>query len=478
MATKGQILEQINNPNSDFTKSLSSCYSDTNLLNKKILRLREILQEPALDHQLETVVCRCPGRISFSKHADYINSDLLYTLDDRDIFVAGQIIHDTTHSLYGKLTLINRDASFSNETILFESNDIDPKTWCFYPQKIWQALQDYNPRYRNYGIVLVYSSDLPPAGGLSSSHALMISTLIALTELLEIEELKRSFLNRYSPDLKNKKNLIAILRLLQRVEHQRGFNSGLGDQSAELLSKKNQLSFIKIEPDLEISYQDINADLAIITAPSLIKADKSLPEFQAANQNIKLYKEINTMAQNYGCNYLADLIYKYPEAKIFEILTNIIDIRERGLALYGLSEAARIKNLKENFSNEKLGKYLNLSHQAEKNFRLSKGGWQAIPDQEKLAYEFNSNKPLAEHSGIYLASTLANDQLQTLANSYSGVYGSSISGAGLGGNNIIVAQRNAIAGLRQYLIDGFYNARNDSRGPHLTSSSAPATRIF
>ncbi len=434
-------------------------YSNQELITNKITRITSILEHPKLDPNQETIITRCPGRISLSKHADYINNDLLYTLGDRDIYLAAQTISES------KLILVNLSEDFGNcEIALDELHKIDKSSWTFYPATLYQKLIK-----SNQGMVLVYSSDLPAAGGLSSSHALMLSTAIAMLNLSLQEQTV------------NSEHLIP---LCQEVENARGFSSGQGDQSAQLLCKKDHFSFIKLFPQLQIEHRLIPVDLAIINAPSFINADKSLPEFQAANDNIKAYKKINELSHKYSCEFLGDLLYKFTEPELFKILEDIEDKSLRGLALYGLAEGARVKELKDHLDSKSLGKHLNLSHQAEKNYYYDTEtqSWRAISHDQQLAYKFNPQESISSHSGIYLASTIANDQLQYFANSLEGVYGSSISGAGLGGNNTIICDKNKVQIIKQQLLEGFYREcgleQEALNKVHISSSSAAAARVI
>ena len=461
--TKSQLLSQLNDPGSPFITALRTQYSNQQVVSSKIARITNILASPELSLHEEVIITRCPGRISLSKHADYINNDLLYTLGDRDIYLAAQIIDEP------KLILINSGQDFDDYEIGLENLDqVDKTSWAFYPAALYQALIK-----SGQGMVLVYNSDLPAAGGLSSSHALMLSTAIAMLGVSD---------QRLTPNTEH------LINLCQQVENARGFSSGLGDQSAQLLCRKDHFAFIKLFPEpgapANIEYRKLPDDLAIISAPSFIKADKSLPEFQVANTNIQAYKQINELSHQYGCEFLGDLLYKFTEEKIFMILESIEDKSLRGLALYGLAEAARVKALKEHLDLESLGRHLNLSHQAERNYYYNNEtqNWEALSLEEKLNYKFNPNEALASHSGIYLASTIVNDQLQSFSNSLRGVYGSSISGAGLGGNNTIVCNKDSAEAVKAQLLDGFYRQRNLEAEAqdkvHISSSSAAASRVI
>lgn len=455
--------------------------------------------------------------------------------------MAAQLIDDENHRFYNKLLIINQDKNYPNLIIDLNTRPIktfdkaDKNIWDFYILKLLHLLFVEKFLYSvgasrdlslPSGLVLVYNSDLPTASGVSSSHALILCTLLALTKLLDIQPLIKIFHTiTNSPGMISSSQLnlsgastntiMSVLQLCQSIEQARGFQSGLGDQAAQLLVKKDKLVFVKLFPELQYQYIDRPENMGIIIAPSFIKADKNLPEFKAANENISIYKSINvneilakfhdTCHSHASGNpfYLGDLLYKYSDTEIIDILESIPDHKTKGLALYGLAEGARVKKLKEfcytndtdkSFDQEeflvKLGKHLNKSHEAEKNFRprteISESGfyksWEAIPETEKNNFILDKNLKLSEHTGIYSASTLINDQLQDFANRIPGVYGSSISGAGLGGNNIILCESKLAPMIKDQLINLYYKccldtSRDYSKEIHISSSSQPLSVI-
>lgn len=433
-----------------------------------VINIDSLVKDSNFHNNSPIILTRCPGRISLSKHADYINSDLLYVLDDRAVYLAAQ---KTIRDGDGQIKLINQNTTF--EAISFLNSQcysINKNSWGFYIAKILSELKLTN----GFDLTIVINSNLPDASGLSSSHALMVAAILALKDLFDI-----------------KLSTLEIMQLCKTVDNAKGFNSGLGDQAAQLLSTENHFNFIKLFPTLQQSSITIPEDLGLMTVPSFIKAQKSNPEFKAANDNIALYQKINELAQtnlvkqlggNVEINYLADLLLHFNDKEILIALESITDLKTRGIALYGLAEAARLKQLKENFSIEKLSEHLQLSHQAEKNYHLIDGQWQRIAEAEQLNYFFDIDAPLAKHSGIYLASTLANDILQTLALTINGVLGSSISGAGLGGNNIILCKRNQAAAIKQELINHYYKTMGleseANSGIHLIKPSKAAQRLL
>ena len=507
---------------------LIDCYAKDYPIENKIRRLDKLVSQECFDPKISKVISRCPGRISLSKHADYINSDLLYVLDDRDLFAAVQLIEDPSHKFYGSLILKNSDENFPDRELDLKTlnfDNLDKNHWSFYVLKLLQELNLGN-RLRECGLVIAVDSEIPVGGGLSSSHALLLSCLLALTKVFHLNSYIEILESRYDIEHANKEALLEILKLCQRIEAAKGFNSGLGDQSAQLLSKKGHFTFIKIFPELNVCYKAIPDDIAIISAPTFIKAEKSLPEFRAANENIALYKTINELINHLntgslsgklpdarlarregaeltsvnervkdecnaadgtlrtGSKYLADLIYSKDEKEIFQFLENIEDRKVRGLALYGLAEAKRVSNLKQELNLLALGKHLNLSHQAELNFNYDpeKQSLKAFSEGDKLNYIFDPSKPLAEHCGSYRAGTATNDELHYLANTIHGVLGCSISGAGLGGNNTIICQKDEAERVKAELIESFYKPKGleirAQEALHISSSSAAAAILM
>ena len=450
--------------------------------NKHIEALKSKLGKDQLS------IARAPGRISFSKHCDYVNNDLMYFADDRSTYTAVSSKPGT-----GIIKFSNLDPNYPS----FASNnlveDVQKNSWLSYPMALLKILRDkYSLSLSAIDLDIVVSSDIPAAGGLSSSHALLLSLVIAIAS-----ELK----HQYLLELINNKS-IDLLKILQEVETLRGFNSGLGDPAAQTLSKPDHFVFVRLEP-FSYSYLPMPAELAIITAPSFIHADKSLPEFAEANANIAAYKTLNDLSQKlFETKYIGDALYTCSEDDIKSKINSIEDLRLRGLAIYALAEGARVQALKNNAASlssqdllKTLGDHLNLSHAAERQYRdrhaasaarddknviLSAAKDPYASDHDTRCTVYNELS-LSMHSGLYGASTQANDQLQALALSLDGVYGSSISGAGLGGNNIILTTKDKANVIKQELINHYYLkcglAELAQQHLHISQSSAAAGLI-
>ncbi len=435
----------------------------------KLDHIQELSKHPLILDR-DFCIARAPGRISFSKHCDYVNNDLLYFADDRSTFAA-----ISSETGFGEINIANLDSKYPSYKLQARDlgiSSIPKNSWLSYPWALLVSLQKkYSIDFSDLNLNIVVSSQIPAAGGLSSSHALLLSLCLALAQRLDLSPLLQLIEERS----------IDLLKLVQEIENTRGFNSGLGDPAAQMLALTDHLVFIKLEPQLEHSYLKLPPHLALITAPSFIAADKSLPEFAEANANIAAYKTLNNLASqifnNKNLHYLGDALDYFSEDEICKELQKIQDPSLRGLALYALSEGARLRYLRNKASElseeellSYLGHHLNLSHQAEK-----------LAQDKLIRCQVDPSLSLREQSGYYGASTPANDDLQELALSLEGVYGSSISGAGLGGNNIILCSKDKAPDLLKTLIQEYYEPRGLKeralKEVHISHSSAAASLV-
>ena len=91
---------------------------------------------------------------------------------------------------------------------------------------------------------------------------------------------------------------------------------------------------------------------------------------------------------------------------------------------------------------------------------------------QSLLWEINlSLIKLYDHFGYYGASTRQNDELQALAIDLNCVFGSSISGAGLGGNNNILCHKGKEAEVYKKLKAYYKDDSKTKSAIHLSFSS-------
>jgi galactokinase len=517
------------------------------------------IPNPLLDSDLNEIslrnskihISRCPGRLSFSKHCDYVNNDLLYLAANYETLVAVQvsvlalgeisILNETAQAFIEIYNLnpdfqeliLSQDQVIENisaikSTISDQCLNDNKSNWTFYILKILDLLSKEDLNFdlaKILSLKIVVNSDLPAAAGMSSSHALILASFMSLTRALHSQGLLKNIDKTYFRYLLNSgadsieaiintNDLLDLLKFCQKIEIAKGFNSGLGDQAAQILSRKNHLCFIKLFPELSFKYQKIPEDISFMILPSFIKAEKTSDEYKLKEKYFDQYQKLNQLTpfflnnsldakhhngraakqtssklrrtndrsvissdainteirvlQEYQSqNHLGDLLYKLADKEILEKLKKLKETQDDkklpNLALYALAEGARLKDLKQNFCIEKMFEYVNLSHLAEWVSDSSphpmifsadlKLGNTIFTAQESI----NINLKLANHIGAYRSSTLFNDSLQSFALSLEGVYACSIMGAGLGGNNIAVVSSEKIDSIKKTLIEDFYS---------------------
>jgi galactokinase len=109
------------------------------------------------------------------------------------------------------------------------------------------------------------SSDLPPAAGLSSSSALMVTAALGLLRA-----------NRYNPTFEE------LMEVLPEGEHFVGTRGGGMDHAASLSSRAGCASLIGFEP-LKVRHIPIPGDWRFLIAHSLVTAEKSAGTREAYN---------------------------------------------------------------------------------------------------------------------------------------------------------------------------------------------------
>lgn len=455
-------------------------------------------------------ISKCPGRLSFSKHCDYVNNDLLYLASDFFTYAGVQLIlnNSSNETFSGtelklsraRIKIANLNPDFKNSEIELEKLSDKyiaelKSDWSFYILKILSLLKDYAyiKLDKVLAINIIINSNLKAAAGMSSSHALILSSSYSLIKAFQDNNLLteqginffKILLNTSLPAQSelNNENILPLLKFYQEIEIAKGFNSGLGDQAAQLLAKRNQFCFIKLFPTLNYTYIPIPEHISFMILPSFIKAEKSSAEYQNRVKYFKEYKEVNTLAQEIHSEalYISDLLSYLDDKTILSKIKNKLSTFQCGhvahLAIYALAEGARLRNLRTNFTIKALAEHLNHSHLAE---------WVSIkePAIEKLpflknfpanvfkAQEFiNPNMAISEHLGAYRASTEFNDALHEFSLNLDGVLGSSIMGAGLGGNNLAVVNTNKAEEIKDKLIKNFYSHYNLSKTAALDIST-------
>ena len=189
-------------------------------------------------HRAPQICASAPGRINIiGEHTDYNGG-----------YVLPAAIHLRTHVLAARRPddFVHARAENFSESTSFSLESLGPSPkhhWTDYVQGICAVLREEG--FRLGGLDLLIWGDVPLGAGLSSSAALEISLLRAVTGLFDIS-------------LPREK----IARLGQKAEHEfAGVKCGLMDQFISVFGRKNQALFLDCET-LAFEYYPLNLEKA------------------------------------------------------------------------------------------------------------------------------------------------------------------------------------------------------------------------
>ncbi|MDQ2829746.1 MAG: galactokinase [Chloroflexota bacterium] len=127
------------------------------------------------------MLARAPGRVNLiGEHTDYNEGFVLPVAVDREVRVLGARRPDRRVDMYA--ANFERRASFDLDALALRKGD---DAWLNLPQGVADALQ--RAGHRLTGANLVMWGNVPPAAGMSSSAAVEIACLFALTRLAGLE---------------------------------------------------------------------------------------------------------------------------------------------------------------------------------------------------------------------------------------------------------------------------------------------------
>ncbi len=123
-----------------------------------------------------------PGRVNLvGAHLDYNGGEVLPVAVDRGLYVAARLRKDNVIKLHS----LNMDFSLSCTTADVGEEMNPEHQWASYPLGVWKELQDKTGSAQ--GFEMVFACDLPIASGLSSSAAMEMATITALSTLNSLE---------------------------------------------------------------------------------------------------------------------------------------------------------------------------------------------------------------------------------------------------------------------------------------------------
>jgi len=216
-----------------------------------------------------------PGRVEvLGKHTDYAGGKSLLMALDRG-FQGVSRINNTT-----KIRIMDINPGYGLREFEFAER-LQPSTgqWENYAMTVAQRVAANFAAYQKLrGVDIVFASDLPGAGGMSSSSALIVFTFLTLAAPNNLFENPI-----YKENISNNIDLAMYLACIENGQTFRSLVGGRGvgtfggseDHTTMLTAKRGILSVFEFCPTRHIADIQFPSDLAMVVAHSGVKAEKT-----------------------------------------------------------------------------------------------------------------------------------------------------------------------------------------------------------
>ena len=485
----------------DLDNEFAKLYNNVEYEKNRYADLISIFKEKYGDRKM--VITRSPGRINLlGRHIDHRGGSVNVAAINRDVVMAvSPRADDVVNVSFADGAY--PDCSFSISGLL----GLTPhRNWLDYleAEPVKQALKDSNGEALNYvksailrlqlevdvplcGMDIALTGSVPMAVGLSSSSAIVVATAEAVCFLNNLTIAQQAF-----------------VELCGEGEWFVGSRGGAADHAAMKCSTRGYLTHLSFKPFTIGEAVPFSPEYAILVANSMQRARKSegakdqfnakvaasdvalmLLKKQYPQYNFKEFRDITTPDQREIYNMMLSLPCKMTRHEILKALPKHTSDLERifsnhadpgfydvrGVALYGVCECLRAEKCVDTLNNGDyalLGKMMRISHQGD-----SVTDTIAI-DDASICKLRDSETPLYLVAGAYECSTERIDGMCKLLDSYDGVLGSSLIGAGLGGCVLALVEADKADNICQQLNRDFYDANGfeHSANVYLASSGS------
>jgi galactokinase len=374
---------------------------------------------------IPTRIATAPGRLELlGNHVDYNGGSVLAAAIDRSIAVA---VSDSRRS--GSIGVVfadvhsNATSSMLTEPHIDWRNDRDSPEPSDYLRGAVASLSERGLVELDRGLQIAVAGDIPIGLGLSSSAALCVALVMALSngELPKRE----------------------IVLLAQEAEHRAGTPCGTMDQSASvaggfILFDASDVSFETLSPELNdnlFAVADSGVSRSLSQSSYPIRVAESKSALEIANDELgKGYQSLAMVTPD-------DL----------EALSNLGESELPAVLL------RRIRHIVTECERVKVG------YQALQEAEWNEFGTLMTASGRSSALDYQISHPLVEE--------LVSEALEV-----KDVLGARMMGGGEGGTALILAKRSAIPGLKHRLAGGFYAEHALPLGVHVFQS-APGANV-
>lgn len=409
------------------------------------------------------------------------------------------------------LCVQNQDASFPEVTFdlhdmlpaspiswneYIRTEKIRPGHWENYIRAVCAYYALLKGKQLRQGLNIYFSGNIPVGAGLSSSSSLVVAMTLVLAKAHQWN---------YTPE--------ELVEIAGRAEWYVGTRGGWGDHAAMIFGKKDRMAHFCFFP-FQLEYFHFPSHLSVICAHSMVKAKKSGQARHIFNQRIACYhiglklihqsfpeledkwpnlRDINSV--NLSEDTIYEILLSLPVSLNREELYQALPGNEqfldellethphnesypiRNVISYGIAECERSRAgavLMKNHQYHEFGRLMSISHDgdrvttwcdnektpflwqaSEQNILAHRERCREIPFVEKVS-------SLALMPGAYHCSLPELDFIVDTVQSIPGVLGAKLTGAGLGGTVLILAEKDKEDAITSLLQEKYYEPRNFS----------------
>ncbi len=502
---------------------------DLELIEQRLKAYRAALRACGqYGHDQDIALVRSPCRINLmGVHVDHRRGELNYLAHRREVIMAASLRDDD------EVALVNTEADLFPPRRFRISEEIQRGPWDDWMEYIespgvsgelartrgdWVnyvrgavlRLQHRFPDRPLRGMNLAVTGDIPRSGGLSSSSAVFVATIMATLCLNDLD---------VEPD--------ELAELCGEGEWYVGTRGGAGDHAAMIFARRQHIARVRCFPLELLEYVAVPEGYDVVICNSLRQAQKSKGELSAYNETIAAYGTClmlvkDVLVREMGLeaaiveqkiHHLGDINLNgglFPDELMCEVLKRIPELitreellarlpqqrdalettfkthdepergyRSRAVAMFGLSEIARSSGCAEMLKREDMasfGELMYISHDGDRVMTFDADGNQAPWDNERTrvtdAYldqligdlKSGDNKRregarlMYQHGG-YRCSCEELDQLVDICRGVDGVLGAGLTGAGFGGCVLALVESGCTEALLKTLDQKYYKAR-------------------
>lgn len=500
--------------------------------DKSLLEERRIAYIEALNSfkrkfgaEREVIITRAPGRVNLmGRHVEhrggYVN---VISINKEIIAVASPRDDDTVN-------ISNADPEFPDRAFRISDHlsSLEWKDWISFIEshEIQKMVLDSKGDWINYvkaavlklqytfhdrklkGMDMLFSGNIPMAAGLSSSSAMVVATAEASVVVNQLDVSPQKFVD-----------------LCGEGEWFVGSRGGAGDHAAMKFGSRGYIAHLGFFPFGFRGAIKFPTECKLVIANSYIKAQKTTNAKDLFNQRIASYEFSVMLVRNLFPQYaplikhlrdinpenlgimpskIYEMLLQIPEKIAVTDLFNIFPEKDhskiknimsthappkfyeiRSVLLYGISECRRSKICEKVLSEgdfKRFGKLMEVSHNGDrvayyKDSKMFPYDWSVTDDYlQSLIMDLKSENPIKVSNaqiemqpGGYACSKPEIDYMVDLTKNIPGVIGSQLSGAGLGGCIMILAESGAVSQLIDVLNREYYHPKGLPEGTTVCS---------